>query len=371
MRVARGGAPDTEVFIMEHLRNFLGQCEARVSQRANQHSQEVVAIRQNVDNTLVLVQRWLTNNTQLHKISTKGVIGYIPSRSVREAKIQELQKAKQTDWGYLNGQLAKVMEGLHRGRAAKREKQPPKPSEFAPLAHKLLTQWGTQSQNTDDPTAFMGGRIIQRFDRLVQEVQKIDSSDPRYPLQKQYEDQLKVYFKLQQAVIKFEQGGQDSADVKGQLGTDKQLTNFVQQMMELEKQWDGWKRPREISQRKAKKLPPTPGIKEKGRAIADVLSRKHSNKEILPDILQGWEQDGSLHKSWVEEIKAIIDAFKAPLKQPGLTQATVDGWIEKNLYQKWFNRYGQRPDIIRPSSLFSTQFLSRGKKNPKGVLLKK
>ena len=90
-----------------------------------------------------------------------------------------------------------------------------------------------------------------------------------------------------------------------------------------------------------------------------IIERKNANKALLEDIQQGWEEGGAHSKSWLEQIKGIVDAFKSPLAQQGLTQATVDGWIEKNLYQKWYNRYGERSEGIRPSGLFSNKFVTQ------------
>ena len=185
-RMPRGGIPDSDVYIMEHLVYFLGQCEARVARLPNQKSADVKQLAKVVEDNLSLVERWLDNNKHLHRVTTKGQGGYIHNRSVREAKIQELQKAKQVDFGYLNGALGKVLEGMAASRGMQPDPRGEKHSPKADNASKLLKKWTVLGQKTSQPIIKLGESIIEFFDRFMRQVEQIDKSDPRHFIYKKY-----------------------------------------------------------------------------------------------------------------------------------------------------------------------------------------
>ena len=58
-RMPRGGIPENDLYVMQHLSFFVGQSEARVHRLPNQNSRPVQILKQKVEDNLHLINRWL------------------------------------------------------------------------------------------------------------------------------------------------------------------------------------------------------------------------------------------------------------------------------------------------------------------------
>ena len=307
-RAPRGGIPEADQYVMQKVDLFLQECESRVAQFPNQQSQSVKELNTTIGLNQDLVTRWMHNQKLLEKISTRGNSEYLHNDQARNKEKARLHKELQTDWRFLNKFLSNVLEGMHRRK--------PGPAGGPPaIEDDGSVVWNKFSKNWRDMQGFMRSRFTFIHDEVgwldlkyvPKEVMKAyDAVDTFYggpnppgpPVSGGEVNTLYNWF------VQIMQG--DREVVEHAIGTHSQFDHMYDLMQQYERAWKkvtkkikfDWAKVVLRERKGGERLPPTPSISRKAQQIAGglkpmiaVVDRKVTNRNIMVDIQQGWEEN--------------------------------------------------------------------------------